>query len=412
MQRYHVIDREMSPGDTGFEAMVERAYSIKSKVRCLCRRDRDLDLYIANRQGVYILARWPGTGALHAYFCDHYEAPDFLTGIGQVRGQAVVDDDVTGETLLKFGFPLSRGPARSAPASFTNDKPDVRSTGQKLSIRGFLHYLWDRAQLTHWHPAMQGKRNWFVVRRELVSAALSCKVRGESLGQYLFVPETFKLDDKDAISRRRHGELSVADASRDAIMIMVGEVKSIEKARFGEKMLIKHLPEWPFLIDEDMARRFHKRFAVEEALWQSDDDGGHLVMAASFSIGASGLPQLYELSVMPVTRDWLPYEGLEERALLMKSVASRRRFVKGMRVNLALNKPIASVTFTDTPHEATAVYLTRNLPDPAYDKAMGDLMRTQGVSHMTWRTGDELPFKGLAAQPIATPSGAGSGKAH
>ena len=412
MQRYYVIDREMTPADTGFEAMVERAYSMKSKVRCLCRRDRDLDLYIANRQGVYILARWPGTGALHAYFCDHYEAPDFLTGIGQVRGQAIVDDDATGETLLKFGFPLSRGPARNAPAAFTNDKPDVKSTGQKLSIRGFLHYLWDRAQLTHWHPAMQGKRNWYIVRRELMAAALSCKVRGASLGQYLFVPETFKLDDKDAISRRRHGELSLTEASRDAIMILVGEVKSIEKARFGEKMLIKHLPEWPFLIDEDMARRFHNRFAVEEALWQSDTEGGHLMMAASFSISASGLPQLYELSVMPVTRDWLPYEGLEERALLMKSVESRRRFVKGMRVNLPASRPIASLTFTDTPQEATAIYLTRNLPDPAYDKALADLMRTQGVRHVTWRTGDDLPMKGTIVQRALNPSAPQSGTTH
>jgi hypothetical protein len=79
---------------------------------------------------------------------------------------------------------------------------------------------------------------------------------------------------------------------------------------------------------------------------------------------------------------------------------------------LALNKPIASLTFTDTPQEATAVYLTRNLPDPAYDKALADLMRTKGVSHMTWRTGDELPSKALAPRPIATPSGAGSGTTH
>src|SRR3546814_13756223 len=78
---------------------------------------------------------------------DHYEAPDHLTGLGQVLGSAIVDDIDNGVTTLKFGFPLSKGPARAAPASFTNDKPDVKATGQRLSMRGMLHFLWDRAQL-------------------------------------------------------------------------------------------------------------------------------------------------------------------------------------------------------------------------------------------------------------------------
>src|SRR3546814_3324666 len=127
---------------------------------------------------------------------DHYEAPDHLTGLGQVLGSAIVDDIDNGVTTLKFGFPLSKGPARAAPASFTNDKPDVKATGQRLTMRGLLHFLWDRAQLTHWHPRMAGKRNWYIVRRQLLNAALGCKVCGDSLAPRLFIPETFRLDRK------------------------------------------------------------------------------------------------------------------------------------------------------------------------------------------------------------------------
>jgi hypothetical protein len=77
-------------------------------------------------------------------------------------------------------------------------------------------------------------------------------------------------------------------------------------------------------MDEDMARRFHKRFAVEEELWRSDDHEGHLVIAGSFSIGRSGLPQLIEITLMPVTREWLPYEGSTIAAW------SRRRWKSGV----------------------------------------------------------------------------------
>ncbi|MBV1692349.1 DUF1173 domain-containing protein [Novosphingobium sp. G106] len=391
MQRYQMLDVEIGPDEDGFEAVLARAYSLKQKPQCLCRRDIPLPLYIARRQDSHHLARWPGTGPRHAPTCDHYEAPDFLTGLGQVRGSAIVEDEESGETSLKFAFPLSRGPARAAPSSFTNDKPSVKTNGQKLTMRGLLHFLWDKAELTHWHPKMAGKRNWFVVRRALIQARLGCKVRGDSLTRALFIPETFNLDHKDEIAGRRLSGLELAYASPDAIMVVIGEVKAIEPARYGEKILVRHLPDWPFLMDADMARRFHKRFAVEEELWRSEEAEGHLVMAASFAVGASGLPQLFEIAVMPVNRHWLPYESHEERALVAKAVQEKRRFVKGLRVNLGLEAPIASIALKDTGAEATAIHLARNMPDPAYDEALAALMRTPGVTHVTWRPGDRLP---------------------
>src|SRR3546814_1966674 len=92
----------------------------------------------------------------------------------------------------------------------------------------------------------------------------------------------------------------------------------------SDLILIKHLPNFPFLMDADMARRFHKRFAAEEELWRSDDRDGHLMIAASFSMGASGLAQIFEMSVLPVTREWLPYEGLEERSLVTHAVEDQQ----------------------------------------------------------------------------------------
>ena len=391
MQRYRLFGEALAAGSDGFESVIARAYAGKHRPVCLCRDDVELELYISSRHGTHVLSRWPGTGARHAPHCDHYEAPDFLTGKGQVQGSAVVEDENTGDVLLRFAFPLARGAARTAPASLTNDKPVVTSKGQRLSMRGLLHFLWDRAELTHWHPRMAGKRNWFVVRRALMNAALGCKTRGDDFHKTLFIPETFKLSDKDMIEGRRHGELAPARTSRDTIMVLIGEIKAIEAARFGEKIVVRHLPDWPFLMDDEMARRFHRRFAVEQELWRSQGDDGHLVMAASFSIGASGLPQLFEVSVVPMTPQWLPFESSDERSLLAKAVTEQRRFVKGLRFNLGLEKPVASVALTDTGAEASAVYLTRNLPDATYDDALAELMKTAGVSHHLWRPGDRLP---------------------
>lgn len=391
MQRYVILDREIGTEDEGFEAIVSRAYSLREKALCLCRRDQDLPLYIARRHGAFVLARWPGTGARHAPHCEHYEAPDYLTGMGQVRGSAVVEDEASGDVDLRFAFPLSRGAARAAPAALTNDKPAVKANGQRLTMRGMLHYLWDRAQLTHWHPKMEGKRGWYVIRRALQAAAMGCRARGESFAQVLFIPEVLNLDHKDEILQRRQAELLPVHASRDAIMIVIGEVKSVEPSRFGEKIVLRHLPDWPFLLDKDMARRFHKRFAVEEQLWGTDDAKGHMVMAASFSMSPSGFADILEVTLMPVTEQWLPFENLDERRLIHKAVSERRHFVKGLRLNLASDVPIASLSLTDTGPTATAVFLAHNRVDPAYDDALAALMKTPGVEHVLWRTGGDLP---------------------
>src|SRR3546814_11824225 len=82
---------------------------------------------------------------------------------------------------------------------------------------------------------MAGKRNWYIVRRQLLNAALGCKVRGDPLAQRLFVPETFRLEDKDAIAGRQDAELAIARSEPDRIMILIGEIRSLESARYGER---------------------------------------------------------------------------------------------------------------------------------------------------------------------------------
>ena len=113
IQRYRVLGRSVAEGDE-LQQLLAKAYAQKAQVLCECRKGTDLSLYISHRNDRYVLARWPGSGARHATACDHYEAPDYLTGMGQVRGAAIIDDEASGETSLKLGFPLSRGSARLA----------------------------------------------------------------------------------------------------------------------------------------------------------------------------------------------------------------------------------------------------------------------------------------------------------
>ncbi|MDP3908306.1 DUF1173 domain-containing protein [Novosphingobium sp.] len=394
IQRYRLLGRSVAEGDE-LQPMLAKAYAQKAQVLCECRKGTDLPLYISHRNDRYVLARWPGSGARHATACDHYEAPDYLTGMGQVRGSAILDDEASGETALKLGFPLSRGGARLAPAALTNDKPTVKSSGQKLSMRGLLHVLWDRAELTHWHPKMAGKRSWFVVRRALLEAAASCRTKQEALPHVLFVPESFKLEEKEDIRARRRAALERVYRSRDELMVVVGEIKEIVSAHGSERIVLRHVGDMPFVMDPDMARRFHKRFAGELALWQAQHgakaEQDHLVIAGSFARRREGTFDLIEVALMPVSAEWLPYETSDERYLIAKAVAEKRRFVKGLRVNLDVDTPIASLVLKDTGEEACAVHIHDR--DNEVAEPLEALLAGQGVAHRFWKEGEPLPAR-------------------
>ena len=394
IQRYRVLGRSVAEGEE-LQPMLAKAYAQKTQVLCECRKGTDLPLYISHRNDRYVLARWPGSGARHATACDHYEAPDYLTGMGQVRGSAILDDEASGETALKLGFPLSRGSARLAPAALTNDKPTVKSSGQKLSMRGLLHVLWDQAELTHWHPRMAGKRSWFVVRGALLKSAASCRAKQEALAHVLFVPESFKLEEKDDIRARRRAALERVYRSRDEMMVVVGEIKEIVSAHGAERIVLRHVGDMPFVMDPDMARRFHKRFAGELALWQAQHGGkaeqDHLVMAGSFARRREGTFDLIEVALMPVTSEWLPYETSDERYLIAKAFAEKRRFVKGLRVNLDVDTPIASLVLKDAGEEACAIHIHDR--DNEVAEPLEALLAGQGVAHQFWKEGEPLPAR-------------------
>ena len=107
------------------------------------------------------------------------------------------------------------------------DGDSVASNGTKLSLRGLLHYLWDQAELTRWHPGFAGKRSWGAVRKHLLLAAENKIARGDSLRSRLFIPEVFSVEHRDAINARRMAQWSQAVAvpgKPQQLMLLIAEI--------------------------------------------------------------------------------------------------------------------------------------------------------------------------------------------
>jgi hypothetical protein len=124
-------------------------------------------------------------------------------------------------------------------------------------------------------------------------------------------------------------------------------VKEIVPARYGYKAVIKHVPDQGFALDEQLYRRLGRRLDSELALWASADTV-HMVVIATFGVTVAGIPTIGEMSLMPVTPQWLPIEDSFERQLVDRLVADERSFIKGLRYNLHRSQCLATATLTDT----------------------------------------------------------------
>jgi len=334
---YEIAGRRFEIGSRGFADAVADAHAAHQRPRCMCLV-QGVEMYVARLGEGYIVKRMPDTGSHHAPDCPSYEPPAEFSGLGQVLGSAITEDPATGETTLKLDFPLTKMPGRSTIPPTSGESDSASSTGTRLSLRGLLHYLWDKAELTRWHPGFAGKRTWATVRRHLLHAAEHKLARGDALRARLYVPETFSIEQRDAINARRLAQWQTAvpaPGKPQRLMLLICEVKEIVPARYGFKAIVKHLPDQACAIDEQLYRRLGRRFEVELALWGASDDI-HLVMIATFGVSSAGVPAIHELSLMPATAQWLPIENSFEHQLVGQLVADRRSFIKGIRYNVSV----------------------------------------------------------------------------
>jgi hypothetical protein len=391
MHEYRFDDLIVAAGADDLQAYLADAHGEKMWPLCMCMPD-GVPMYVAKMGEHYVVKRMPNTGGTHAPDCASYEPPAELSGLGDVKGGAIQENIEDGITTLKLDFSLSKTVGRAAPAPSGVAADTVRTDGAKLTLRGTLHYLWEEAGLNRWFPAMAGKRSWYVVRKYLLQAAAGKVSKGDPLGRSLYVPESFTQEHAAGITQRRIAQMAELAASKKTrrLMIAIGEAKEIAESRYGFKIVAKHLPDFPFMLSDELHRRLQKRFVNELALWDSIEDS-HLVFIATFGLGPTGIASIESLAVMVVSANWIPFEHAYDKLMLDALTAHKRRFVKGLRYNLAENKPLACAVLADVLPKPVALYVQPPGVEQEDEDALSRLIEESGMPSWIWRAGEEMP---------------------
>lgn len=395
---YNIDNKPYLLTDDGLQAALENAYVRGIKPSCNCNAKRPL-MYIAKIGDKYIVKRMPNTGSQHDHDCGSYETPSGLSGLGEVENKAIIENMEDGLTTIKVSFSLSKGKSKAPPVPSGIEHDSVVTDGKELGMRSTLHFLWERAQFNKWTPAMQGKRNWGLIRHFLLEAAKEIVVKHNTLYDVLYIPENFYLDHKDEIANRRVtklAHLSGVTKSKKSLMLAIGEIKSLDEARFGFKMIIKHLPDYIIYLNNDLHKRLVERFKAEFELWAADEKS-HLLFIGNFGVSDSGVASFEELALMLVNENWIPYENINEKKYIDTLTKKNMRFNKSLRYNLPSTKALACMELVDEQKHSTALFIKPGMATESFINDLQAAIDNCEIDTWLWDAGSEdvptLPLK-------------------
>lgn len=402
MSLYLIDGAPLQPDHAAFPGAVEFAYANRLRPLCLCRTDHPPPMYIARHGDQLLVKRMPDSGRLHDPACESYEPPAVLSGLGEVLGRAVQpDDDVV---RLKVDFTLSRTPDRSAAPPQGQVGDTATADGSRLTLRSLLHYLWTSADLCRWAPAMAGRRTWSVVQRRLLDVAKTMRLKGAPLADVLLLPQAWTPERKDVIAQQTaHAlkRLTIQDSGRQSLGILLAEVKELSPARYGFKLIVRHLPGTAFFLDESLYRRTCRRFERELDLWRADEST-HLMAIGTVGVTSAGVPEVQEVALVATNAGWLPFENQHELELMAALGADGRHFTRCLRFNLDARSPSATAVLEDVGPEPVALYLVRPGQGLADREGLIRLIDETNLTPWFWHTEAEpmpaLPRKGYSAR--------------
>lgn len=329
-QRYLINGKVYPPHDPGLQEALARIYGTPARPRCLCV-DGGVEMYISKFQD-FVIKRMPERGTEHAPTCPSYELPPSESGLGQVLGEAIIERGSDG-VELRLDFPLTRYSGRSRAYRLAEAPQEVAIARKQLSLRGLSHYVWERAGFNRWYPRMYGKRSYAVVRKFLLQACEEIETKGLRLSERVFIPEPFLLDHAAEIARRHREALSLL-LSPDGqlqfkMMIAIGELKDMRATTLGYQLVLKHLPDCPFFLEQRAGERAKKAFEEELLAWNS----GQVRLLAACLIYArhERCYQVDSLTLMMTSAQWIPLDHVYEKEVVDKLVAEQRAFLKPLR---------------------------------------------------------------------------------
>jgi hypothetical protein len=406
-QRFLINGRIFAAHDPGLQEALARIYGTPVRPRCSCTAE-GVEMYVSKFTD-FVIKRMPETGVEHRPTCPSYELPAGESGLGEVLGEAIIERGPDG-VELRLGFPLTRRIGRTFAIAEPAPPGEVTVARKTLSLRGLLHYLWERAGFNRWYPRMQGKRSYWVLRKFLLQASEEVETKGLRLAERVFIPENFSREKSAEIVRRRDEALSIllsADADLNfKMMIAIGELKEFAATTLGYGLVLKHLPERAFLLDRTAGERTKRTFEAELLVWSAGQ--AKLIAACLVYAKREHLYQIETLTLMMTSSEWIPIDHAYEKDVVDKLVAEQRAFLKPLRYEAKHGGRFPNFLLLDGGERPVALDILSAFSTDQERAAKASAISTRNPKGWAWDTARDAFIPDLPPQAGHHPVGEGA----
>mgnify|MGYP001411095241 CR=1 FL=1 len=330
-QRYGPDFQTKDEYKKGWQSVLRAAHGANRGIKavgCGCPSQLPRPLYIRTRGDQFHLACWPGMGSNHAKDCRYYSFDVQRSGL-QAYAEGVIQQSNNGMLDIK----LAHGATQDGQQQLHNlVVSGSRYRQAAMSIHGLLHLIWQEAELSVWHPAMEGKRNFWVVSEYTSRAADRIGNAKGNLGQVLVAPA-----DKGSKRADRNNEvLATAYAKKRRVYILgvLARYRDDQDSGLPESPRFAKPFGYPRLfLSDTLLEQLNERYEREIQSWQGGERVVMLVQAQVQQSKKTG--RLYcraeGAGMMMVSPQWIPAMSIDELALERSMREAGRAFEKPMR---------------------------------------------------------------------------------
>jgi hypothetical protein len=420
-QRFFIKGRILAADDPALQHALAGVHDTPERPRCLCVQG-GVEMYVAKHR-LFLVKRMPDSAQRHHPSCPSYEPEVAQSGLGELIGDSVIEH-APDAIELRVDFPFTRTPGKPSPRGERIEPADIKSPRHRMTLRAVLHYLFERARLNHWIPAMEGKRNQGVVHKYLMEAAEDVTTKGVRLAERLYVPEPFSESAKGAIAERRRAKLAVLHSPMEApdnpqlessaddvtfkMILLIGEFKTSEPAVQGRKVWVKHMPDTPLFIDSKAWERAERIYG--EVLEGRDVDCARkprAVMGALIYARRERIYQIHSLTLVLASDQWIPLEALYELPLINELVDRQRRFMKPLRYDASTAGSFPNALLLDTGEAPIALHAVSPFMQAKDRSAKEKAIKDGDAAHLrqqqwVWHTDQAMP---VLPEPVTSARG-------
>jgi hypothetical protein len=372
-----------------YAGLFARARAEVGHGQCLCQTPALRLVIRCSRAGRYHLAGWPGEGELHDPSCSFHKLTSEPTGRDAYSTEAIREED--DGVAIRFSAALARKLSAPEPAEASLEQRDGRAR-RTVGLLGLLHWLWEEAQLTTWHPRWR-RRTWWVCHARLSEQITACSINGDELTEALYVVPPFQkeyarrntaLFEAFRIARlKRRG-----DTQRRGLIL--GEIRDVRATRYGVQYALAHHRGALFAtraLNERLRRSYRPAFSAA-----AHEHGARRIGLFLVELSPKGNVRVLDMAAMLVSKLYIPADSSHEVMMANALADAGRAYVKPVRYD-GSDLVFPDFVLTDvSPHSYVEVYGIHGRESYEQRKRVKQAhYQRQGAGLLEWDIVDSIP---------------------